>query len=191
MLEIKAISPEEEIALKRDINKMLVLGDELDNNNENETGQKEEANALASEKMSNLLQEQLKEFQKPVDENTPLPIEIKSYHTIDYFASQGIKLDPQAQDKLGKQVLRFTDWLKQMKSINPKPSDLGTEKDLESKVAAIADSSNQPEEVITEAMAEVLEKQGKTTQAKALYQKLSLLHPDKSAYFATRIDNLK
>ena len=45
-------------------------------------------------------------------------------------------------------------------------------------------------EVVTEAMAEVLLLQGKRDKALAVYDKLSLLNPDKRAYFAARIKEL-
>jgi hypothetical protein len=54
-----------------------------------------------------------------------------------------------------------------------------------------AKESNQQTEVLTETMADVLIKQGKLSSAIELYRKLSLLHPEKSAYFASRIDELK
>jgi len=40
-------------------------------------------------------------------------------------------------------------------------------------------------------MAEVLINQGKSVQAREVYQKLSLLYPEKSAYFASKIDLLQ
>jgi len=46
-------------------------------------------------------------------------------------------------------------------------------------------------EVITEAMAEVFEKQGMNGKAVEVYQKLSLLNPAKSTYFAAKIAILK
>jgi tetratricopeptide (TPR) repeat protein len=127
--------------------------------------------------------EKLKEEELPIFE--PL-------YKSDYFASQGIKVteEPMTTDKIGKQLKSFTEWLKTMKKIPaeklPTP-DAATEK----KIQSIADDSNTTEEVITEAMAEVLEKQGKTDKAIEIYQKLSLLNPSKSAYFAAQINNLK
>jgi hypothetical protein len=44
---------------------------------------------------------------------------------------------------------------------------------------------------VTEAMAEVWEKQGNTIKALELYEKLSLLDPSKSSYFAAKIEHLK
>jgi len=40
-------------------------------------------------------------------------------------------------------------------------------------------------------MAEVLVKQGKSEKAIEMYQKLSLLNPSKSAYFAAKIERIK
>jgi hypothetical protein len=114
------------------------------------------------------------------------------FHTVDYFASQGIKLREEKleNDQLGKQVKSFTQWLRSMKKIYVEENkDLGVTEEKE--VVAIASESNQQTEVITETMAEVLAKQGKKAQAIDLYRKLSLLHPEKSVYFASRIDELK
>ncbi len=114
------------------------------------------------------------------------------FHTVDYFASQGIKLqeDKLGDDKLGQQVKSFTQWLRSMKKIyveERKELDASQEQ----QVLSIATESNQQTEVITETMADVLIKQGKLSQAIDLYYKLSLLHPEKSVYFASRIEELK
>ena len=141
--------------------------------------------------LSRILEEQAASFHKPLGEHAKLPLETEPFYTVDYFASQGIRLDMPGTDRLGTQVRRFTDWLKQMKRINPHPADLGTSPEMEHQVQNIAASSNEPREVLTEAMAEVLVKQGKTDKAIQLYIKLSFLEPQKSAYFATRIQELK
>ncbi len=122
--------------------------------------------------------------------NAVLPID--PYYTIDYFASQGIKLDLQKNpDRLGKKVRKFTQWLKHMKKLGPEDA-LASESISASEVEAqrIADASNTAREVVTEAMALVLEKQGKKDKAIQLYRKLTFLNPDKSAYFASKIKNL-
>ncbi|MBL7734604.1 MAG: hypothetical protein JNL51_04040, partial [Chitinophagaceae bacterium] len=56
----------------------------------------------------------------PVSDEHDRPIVFQSYHTIDYFASQGIRLQPSdlAQDKLGQQLKSFTEWLKSMKKLS-------------------------------------------------------------------------
>lgn len=149
----------------------------------------DEPEAEPNERISNLLKEQAAAFEKPVEE-TELPIEKTPPHRIDYFESQGIKLEEdKANDKLGKQLKRFTDWLKQMKRINP--NNIETDEAAESKVQNMAEYSNEPKEVVTEAMAEVLIMQGKPEQAIQIYEKLSFINPSKSAYFAAKIQELK
>jgi hypothetical protein len=115
------------------------------------------------------------------------------YHMIDYFASQGIKLvlEDQPADNFGKQLKSFTDWLKVMKRIPAKPpSDKAEEKEAE-RIRHFAAHSIEERDILTESMAEVLAKQGMYENAIALYQKLSLIYPPKSAYFASRIEQLK
>jgi hypothetical protein len=147
---------------------------------------------VLSEKLNTLLQQQAAEYEKPVEVTEEIPIEIVPPHRIDYFESQGIKLEEdKSTDKLGKQLKKFTDWLKQMKSINPNPSVLNTDVGGEKEVQHIAEHSNESEEIITETMAEVLEKQGKPEHAIEIYEKLSFNNPSKSAYFAAKIEKLK
>jgi tetratricopeptide (TPR) repeat protein len=153
----------------------------------------EEGPAFTPDKINNLLTQQLEEFRKPVDEGTELKIESEPFHTVDYFASQGIKAmqDNISQDKLSKQLRKFTDWLKHMKQAEDSSNDLGTDPELEAAIQSIAKTSNEAKEIVTETMAEVLEKQGKLDKAIQLYIKLSFLNPDKSAYFAMKIQKLK
>lgn len=58
-------------------------------------------------------------------------------------------------------------------------------------VENLAEKSNEEQEIITETMAEAYKIQGKTEKAREIYQKLSLLNPSKSAYFAAQIEYLK
>jgi hypothetical protein len=121
-------------------------------------------------------------------------IPIDPYYTIDYFASQGIKLELEQnpKDELGKHLRKFTDWLKHMKKLGPEDATEVIERsDTEADIQKIAETSNTVREVVTEAMAAVLEKQGKNDKAIELYKKLSFLYPHKSAYFADKIKNLK
>lgn len=144
----------------------------------------------APDKLSNMLSSQLEAFRQPVASNTPLPFEQSGpMHTIDYFASQGIKVNWQtgSKDNLTKKMMSFTDWLKQVKQ-NEKS---GTVSQLEKRVAEDAVNSVRREEVVTEAMAEVLLRQGHREQAIQLFRKLSFQIPEKSSYFAIRIEQIK
>lgn len=113
-------------------------------------------------------------------------------HMVDYFASQGIKLSEDAQmaDKLGKQLKSFTEWLKTMKKVHVENETQNTPK-ADASVQVLAENSNSETEVLTEAMAEVFARQGKLGKAREVYQKLSLLNPAKSTYFAAKLENLK
>lgn len=119
-----------------------------------------------------------------------LPI-FQAYHTVDYFASQGIKIsaDMLQKDKLGRQLKSFTEWLRTMKKI---PAASGQQENVaDPRILRFAETSLREREVVTEAMAEVLLKQGKRQAAIEIYEKLKLLGPHKSAYFATLIEKLK
>jgi len=115
------------------------------------------------------------------------------YHMVDYFASQGIKLvlEDNPPDQFGKQLKSFTDWLKVMKKLPLQTTfEKQDEKDAE-QIRHFAAHSIEERDILTESMAEVLAKQGMFENAIALFQKLSLLYPPKSAYFASRIEQLK
>lgn len=139
--------------------------------------------------------EQIKEsFIKPIDEETQtLEFESEPYYTIDYFASQGIKFDytKDPHDKLTTRLLKFTDWLKKMKTAKPEDNIIVEDPELDRAIQNIAATSNQSKEIVTETMAEIFSKQGKTEKAIQLYIKLSFLLPQKSTYFASKIKELK
>jgi hypothetical protein len=115
------------------------------------------------------------------------------YHTVDYFASQGIKFIPEEKpvDRFGRQLKSFTEWLKTMKRLPQSEIPKITDTASEEKVEQMAEHSIDQGEVITETMAEVWIKQGNKEKAIETYDKLSLLNPDKSAYFASLAEQLK
>jgi hypothetical protein len=114
------------------------------------------------------------------------------YHTIDYFASQGIrlKLDENPTDQLGKQLKSFTDWLRVMRRLPQKEKEIVPDRVAEQAIQSIAAHSIEGKEILTETMAEVLAMQGMPERARIVYEKLSLLNPGKSAYFAAKIEQL-
>ncbi len=151
--------------------------------------------SVAENKIAGILSGQLADFKKPLDPGAVLEIDAdkKRLSAIDYFASQGIRIDLSSipQDKLTAHLLKFTDWLKQLKHANANPNDLGTNPEMERTVAENAKNSNETREIVTEAMADVLVKQGQAEKAIQLYIKLSFLNPEKSSYFAAKIEQLK
>jgi pentatricopeptide repeat protein len=52
------------------------------------------------------------------------------------------------------------------------------------------DSISMENALISESLAEILAKQGKTDKAIEMYKKLSLRNPEKNSYFADRIKDL-
>ena len=131
----------------------------------------------------------------PVELGAASPLEglipITPYYTVDYFASQGLKIEqkvsPEFDTEFDKQVKSFTDWLKTMKRLNYQPKATYTDPLVDS----TAKASLQKKEIVTEAMAEVWAKQGNLQMAAQVYAKLMLLHPEKTPYFAARLQELK
>ncbi|HEV7621238.1 MAG TPA: hypothetical protein VGO09_05875 [Flavisolibacter sp.] len=125
--------------------------------------------------------------------STEEPLAFEPFHTVDYFASQGIKLaqDEIPKDKLGKQLKSFTEWLKTMKRLPEKQIIQNIDTVSEKNVQHLAEDSIHDPSVVTESMAEVWLKQGNIPKAIEVYNKLKLLNPSKMAYFAAKIENLK
>lgn len=146
-----------------------------------------------NEKLTETIAAQWASFQQPVESEEELTYEPVHFHTIDYFGSLGITADltKEPQDKLSKQLLKFTDWLKIIKNQQTPEMQAHQQTEIDSIIPGIAQTSNQTKEIITETMAEVLVKQGKIDKAVQVYIKLSFLDPDKSAYFAKKIEQLK
>jgi hypothetical protein len=120
-------------------------------------------------------------------------LEFDPYHTIDYFASQGIKLrlEDFSRDKLGQQLKSFTEWIRSMKRLPQQVAENSMNETDQSSIRRIAEHSVEEKEVLTESMAEVWVKQGNYEKARQIYRKLSLQNPSKSTYFAAKIDQLK
>ncbi len=125
----------------------------------------------------------------------------------DYFAYKRLK-DPEKADDLnekGKAEMKsFTSWLKEMKSsfadkaskdwyrqqINISYQDADPEvSEAVEKMAMNSITLNN--DMVTETLAEIWAKQRQYNTAILIYQKLSLLNPGKSAYFAQKIKELQ
>ncbi len=193
---MRNIDPVTETQEEKEANETLPLPVEEDRVGKESGSLLDDAGVETGNKIASILSEQLADFKKPVEPDARLDLEAlpeKKLHTIDYFASQGIKIDLAAipQDKLTHHLRKFTDWLKQVKQGELTPRDLLAGLEMEQQVVKTAQHSNESDEIITEAMAEVLEKQGQTDKAIDVYAKLSFLNPEKSSYFAAKIEHLK
>jgi hypothetical protein len=123
----------------------------------------------------------------------PSELVFEPYHTVDYFASQGIRFvaEENTGDRFGRQLKSFTEWLKAMKRLPEAEVTKASDPQADEKVRVLADHSIDEREVITEAMAEVWIKQGNREKAIEIYNKLKLLDPAKSSYFASLAEGLK
>ena len=149
--------------------------------------------APLEEKLSAIISDQLAQFKEPVSlDAASYEMELTPLQK-DYFAAQGIEIDLATlpQDKFTQQLRSFTAWLKVLKEKEGTPNTPELAEAQEKEITAIAEKANIMEEVVTEAMAEVWEKQGNSRKAIALYSKLSFIFPEKSVYFASRIEQLK
>jgi hypothetical protein len=156
----------------------------------------EAVSAEAAEKMTENIERVLEQEEEQMKEPVPASandLVFEPYHTVDYFASQGVKLSQEetTKDKFGKQLKSFTDWLKTMKRLPSKEISQAIDSASESKVQHLAADSVHDSDIVTEAMAEVWIKQGNREKAIETYNKLGLLNPSKKAYFAGLIENLK
>jgi hypothetical protein len=153
-----------------------------------------EADTAPVQKLSSLLSEQLEQFQAPIEEEK-LSFEHETYPTLqkDYFAAQGIEIDLSKvpQDKFTKQLRSFTAWLKVLKQPDFEENTPQMAEEQEKLITAIAEKANKAEDIITESMAEIWAKQGNKRKAIDTYSKLSFIFPEKSVYFASRIEQLK
>jgi len=150
--------------------------------------------APLEEKLNTLISDQLAQFQEPIKEEK-LDFEKEVPQIVkDYFGAQGIEIDLSKlpQDKFTTQLRSFTAWLKvlkQQEENTPNLAEMGEEQ--EKMIALIAEKANNATDVVTEAMAEIWEKQGNKRKAIDIYSKLSFIFPEKSVYFASRIEQLK
>jgi hypothetical protein len=157
-----------------------------------ETNASAEAEEKMTENIERVLAQEEAQIKEPAHASTN-DLVFEPYHTVDYFASQGVKLSQEetTKDKFGKQLKSFTDWLKTMKRLPSKEISQNIDTASESKVQHMAADSVHDADVVTEAMAEVWIKQGNREKAIETYNKLGLLNPSKKAYFAGLIENLK
>ena len=93
---------------------------------------------------------------------------------------------------------RFTDWLEGLKKSSKsdnKSSETAKKKKKKKKKKAKKDKAKKKHEleqaeIISETLAELMAKQGYTEKAIEMYNRLSLLFPEKNSYFASKIEDL-
>ncbi|WP_143309309.1 hypothetical protein [Chitinophaga vietnamensis] len=142
----------------------------------------------------------------PAEEETVLTFQ--PLYTDDYFAYKRLK-NPGEADELNEQgaaeMKSFTSWLRQIKDNFTGKTNKDWyhqqlhrlyEEDEEPEVSETVekmamDSITLTTDIVSETLAEIWVKQQRYEHAIQIYQKLSLLNPDKNAYFAQKIKELK
>ena len=129
----------------------------------------------------------------PVMNEKETRLSFEPLYVVDYFASQGVKLtqEEESRDQLTRKLKSFTEWLKSMKRIHPEKLSHELDDKTELTIKTVAEHSNEKGEILTETMAEIFMKQGLVDKSMEVYEKLSLLYPSKSDYFAAKISALK
>jgi hypothetical protein len=127
-----------------------------------------------------------------LDMHTETELSFEPLHLTDYFASVGVSLPQDEQpDVFSRQSRSFTGWIRSMKRIHPEKIAVPFTQTESEQIRNVAEQSNEQEEVLTETMAGIYAMQGLTHKAIDIYEKLSLLNPEKSAIFAAKLSELK
>ncbi|MBV7533202.1 hypothetical protein [Chitinophaga sp. sic0106] len=147
-------------------------------------------------------------FPLELSADEPTELVFQPLYTDDYFAYKRLK-DPEHADELSIQgeaeMKSFTSWLREIKD-----NFAGkTNKDwYQQQLHRIYEEDEEPEisetvekmaldsirinnDIVSETLAEIWVRQRQYQNAIQIYQKLSLLNPDKNAYFAQKIKELK
>ncbi|MGN0028482.1 MAG: hypothetical protein ACI35Q_01950 [Marinilabiliaceae bacterium] len=109
---------------------------------------------------------------------------------LDYVSERKSILDEEAaQDRNSRQSRLIDDFLREpVERITPaaaKPISQSEAKAIEER------SVSENDEILTETLASIYLKQGKTEKAVSIFKKLSLKYPEKSSYFASRIAEIQ
>lgn len=164
--------------------------------------------STASEDTDNADELPIKIFPLEMSATEETTLTFQPLYTDDYFAYKRLK-DPENADELSVQgeaeMKSFTSWLRQIKDNFSGRSNKDWyhqqlhriyEEDEEPEVSETVekmamDSITFNNDIVSETLAEIWVRQRQYQQAIRIYQKLSLLNPDKNAYFAQKIQELK
>lgn len=152
-------------------------------------------------------EEPLKIFPFERQEETETTLTFQPLYTDDYFAYKKLKEPEQADDlneKGAAEMRSFTDWLREMKQGFAQKANkdwyheqltrsyTDADPEVSETVEKMAmESITLNEDIVSETLAEIWARQRQYQTAIQIYQKLSLLNPNKSTYFAQKIQELQ
>jgi tetratricopeptide (TPR) repeat protein len=130
-----------------------------------------------------ILQKENKEEPKIINEENSLMITMSFAEWLQYFKEKKKKEEKELESKQAVKAL----WQKEKLT-----EAIGEENDVipENVFKRAIDSMSLPESTVSESLAEIMLKQGKTDKAIEMYKQLSLLNPEKSSYFASKLKNI-
>jgi tetratricopeptide (TPR) repeat protein len=130
--------------------------------------------------------EKKKESQEPSleDAENNLMITMSFNEWLSYFKK---KKEQELKEEESKQALRAMWQKEKLTAAIEEENDIVPEKVFKMAI----DSIQHQDSTASESLAEILLKQGKTDKAIEMYRKLSLLNTEKSAYFASKIKEIK
>ncbi|GAA0545148.1 hypothetical protein [Chitinophaga japonensis] len=166
-----------------------------------------ETEAAAAPAPGTAEEEPIRIFPLDIPEKEETTLTFQPLYTDDYFAYKRLK-EPENAEEMnakGKAEMRsFTDWLREMKqSFSHRASKdwyqqqlhrlyEDDEPEVSEAVEKMAmESITLNDDIVSETLAEIWARQQQYQTAIQIYQKLSLLNPDKSAYFAQKIQELQ
>ncbi len=140
----------------------------------------------------------------PEEETT---LTFQPLYTDDYFAYKRLK-EPEQADELNEkgmaEMRSFTDWLREMKTgfvqkANRESYHQQLQRIYEDEAPEVSEAVEKAamesitlnDDIVSETLAEIWARQRQYQTAIQIYQKLSLLNPNKSAYFAQKIQELQ
>jgi len=152
-------------------------------------------------------EEPIRIFPLEIPEKEETTLTFQPLYTDDYFAYKRLKEPENAEEMSAKgkaEMRSFTDWLREMKQSFSKKANKDwyhqqlhrlyedDEPEVSEAVEKMAmESITLNDDIVSETLAEIWARQQQYQTAIQIYQKLSLLNPDKSAYFAQKIQELQ
>lgn len=120
----------------------------------------------------------------------------KGDHTLEESAS------PDVEEEYSPMKGSYIEWLKSMRPVEDENAtadlskDTSSEQKTQQKEEIVVEQNTRKEDdlfggIITETLAQLLANQGQIEKAISMYERLSLIFPDKSAFFAAKIKQLK
>ena len=169
--------PKEEkpVAMKKETS----INNTPNNNKVSEHGLKQNYKSLSKEELQKIVNKRLTEIDKTLKTKSASQ---QSRPAPKIFMVNDLLDKPVKKDNDKKPGINLID-----KFLEEDPAKIVPKRDEEAVVDLAESSASENDDIISETIAQIYSKQGKTDKAIEVYKKLSLKFPEKSSYFALRI----